>query len=336
MDLRRGIDALWTRNGVGARMLAPLSWVFGAAAAARNAAFDRGVLRSHSLALPAVSIGNISVGGTGKTPVAAWVAQRLLARGLRPAILLRGYGDDEPLVHARLTPDAIIVADPDRLRGAITARERGADVLVLDDAFQYRRARRDLDIVLVAAEQAGSRRLLPAGPFREPPWALRRAQAIVVTRKRASLAASEDVAARWGAENPAATVVIAALAPGELVRVGSDERRPLLDVRGRTVLAVSAIGVPASFEGQLTDLGATVISSAFADHHAFSDADISGMVARSADSRMVVCTLKDAVKLAGRWPRQDPPLWYLSQAVTIERGAGELDVLLARSVVASR
>ena len=148
--------------------------------------------------------------------------------------------------------------------------------------------------------------------------------------------AAEAVAARWGGENPAATTVIAALEPGDLVRVGADERRPLSELAGRTVLAVSAIGVPASFEGQLADLGATVISSAFADHHAFSDSEIFGMVARGADSRMVVCTLKDAVKLAGRWPRQAPPLWYLSQAVTIERGAGELDLLLARSVAASR
>ena len=332
----RSINALWIRDGVGARSLTPLSLIFGAVAALRNRAYDQGLLRSHPLGLPTVSIGNLSVGGTGKTPMAAWIAQRLLARGIRPAILLRGYGGDEPMVHECLTPEAIVVADPDRVRGAITARARGAQALVLDDAFQHRRARRDLDIVLLAADQRGSSRLLPAGPFREPPSALRRARALVITRKRASLAEAEVVAARWSAENPAATVVIAALTPGELVRVGGDERCALAVLRGRSVLAISAIGVPADFEGQLAALGATIQSAAFVDHHAFSPADVSKVVMRAAATDLAVCTLKDAVKLGGLWPRQGPTLWYLSQAVTVERGAGELTDLLARSVPDSR
>lgn len=336
MDPRRGIDALWARDGVGARVLAPLSWLYGAVTAARNAAFDHGLLRSYALGLPAVSVGNLSVGGTGKTPIAAWLAQRFVSLGARPAILLRGYGDDEPLVHERLTPGTIVVADADRVRGAATARGRGAQVLVLDDAFQHRRARRDLDIVLVAAEQGRAHRLLPAGPYREPRSALGRAQVLVVTRKRATAAEADAVAAQWAAEQPALTVAVASLAPGDLVRVGGSERKPVSSLRGVPVLAISAIGAPRAFEGQLADLGAAVESAAFADHHAFTDAEVRALAARAGARDMAVCTLKDAVKLEGRWPRQAPALWYLSQAVTIERGAGELEGLLARTVPALR
>ena len=335
-DPRDGIEALWTRDGAGARALAPLSWLFGAATALRNAAYDRGFLRAHPLGLPTISVGNLSVGGTGKTPMAAWVAQQMIVRGLRPAILLRGYGADEPMVHQRLTPDALVVVDPDRVRGAAKAIVLGAQVLVLDDAFQHRHARRDLDIVLVAAEQGGSRRLLPAGPYREPASALGRAHALVVTRKRASIDRAVAVAAQWASASPSCVVAIAGLAPADLARVGGAERLPVSALRGQQVLAVSAIGLPAAFEGQLSDLGARVTSLAFADHHAFTDADVALLATRAANADRAVCTLKDAVKLEGRWPREGPALWYLSQAVTIERGAGELDHLLARSVPVRR
>ena len=333
---RHGIEALWAHDGAGARALAPLSWLFGAATALRNSAYDHGLLRSRALGLPTISVGNVSVGGTGKTPMAAWVAQRLIERGLRPAILLRGYGADEPLVHERLTPGAIVVADPDRERGAVSAIALGAQVLVLDDAFQHRQVRRDVDIVLVAAEQAGSQRLLPAGPYREPASALRRAHALVVTRKRASDREAEAMAELWAKENPSCVVAIASLAPSELVRVGKPERQSISALRAARVLAISSIGQPAAFEGQLSDLGALVTAAAFADHHAFTDADVSSLAALAAGADRVVCTLKDAVKLEGRWPRQGPALWYLSQAVRIERGAQELDHLLARSMTVRR
>lgn len=337
-DPRGGIEALWRRDGLGARLLAPLGWLFGGVTAARNAAYDLGLIRAHALGLPSVSVGNLSVGGTGKTPVAAWIAQRLLAQGARPAILLRGYGDDEPLVHARLTPEALVIADVDRVRAARAARARGATVAVLDDAFQHRRAARDLDLVLVAAEQGAAHRVLPAGPLREWRRGLRRADAILVTRKRASLGEAESVARAWGRFAPEAPTVIIALAPGPLQRVvvsGSPDERPVdalpVDaLRGRAVLAISAIGEPAAFEAQLTALGARLTSAAFADHHAFSPGDVARLAARAPRDGLVVCTLKDAVKLAAQWPRGGPALWYLSQAVSVERGAEWLEARLAR------
>src|SRR4029077_17671057 len=138
-----------------------------------------------SLSLPTVAVGNLTVGGAGKTPIAAWIADWLLRHRARPAILLRGYGGDEPLVHARLVPQAIIQANPDRGRGAALARGAGADVLVLDDAYQALGVSRDLNLALVAVEQLRYAPWpLPAGPWREGWSALNRANGIIVTRKR--------------------------------------------------------------------------------------------------------------------------------------------------------
>jgi tetraacyldisaccharide 4'-kinase len=344
--MSHAVERIWARNGLGARALTPLSWLFGAVTAARNLAFDTGILRAHPLGLPSVSVGNLTVGGTGKTPVAAWVAQCFLARGLKPAIVLRGYGADEPLVHARLTPGALVVVDADRVRGAATARAQGAHVLVLDDAFQHRRAKRDVDLVLVAAEQGEPARLLPAGPARESAGSLRRAHAIVVTRKRASLHDAEETLTVHARFAPEAAAVIVALTPSALVHVAGEldladsgargEQRALAALGGRRVLAISAIGAPEAFASQLTALGARVTAADFADHHAFTAADVAALVARARDADLVVCTLKDAVKLEALWPRHGVPLWYLSQAVTVERGAAALDALLERLVTAGR
>lgn len=356
--MRHVVERIWARDGWAARALTPIAWLFGAVTAVRNFAYDAGVLRAHPLALPAVSVGNLTVGGTGKTPVAAWVAQWFLARGVRPAIVLRGYGADEPLVHARLTPAALVIADPDRVRGAARARAAGAQVVVLDDGFQHRRAQRDLDLVLVAAEQRGAARLLPSGPARERPRALARADAVVVTRKSASAADADAALTAHGRWAPEAAQVIISLAPGGLVRFagvdapsvagagGSAARGPdsasadpsalpLRALHGARVLAISAIGAPDAFEAQLARLGAHVTPAAFADHHDFSAADVTSLSARAAGMDLVVCTLKDAVKLGPRWPRGGVALWYLSQAVTVERGAVALDALLERLVTAT-
>lgn len=343
--MSRLAERVWEANGVASAALVPLSWVYGALTWVRNAAFDAGLLRSHSLALPTVSVGNLSVGGTGKTPVSAWVAQELLRRGHRPAILMRGYGDDEPLVHRQLAPEALVVADPDRVAGARRARAHGATALVLDDGFQHRRARRDVDLVIVAAEQGTARRWLPAGPLRESAQGLRRADALLVTRKSATLAEAEAVAERWSQGVPGITVAVIHLAPGGLRRVadgdsGAGESGDVAGssstmagssppaLRGQRVLAVSAIGAPEAFEQQLRAEGAEVEGARYPDHHPFSAADIASLARRGEVAGMVVCTLKDAVKLGARWPRQGPPVWYLSQAVNVERGAEALHGLL--------
>ncbi|MDQ3697874.1 MAG: tetraacyldisaccharide 4'-kinase, partial [Gemmatimonadota bacterium] len=143
--------------------LLPAELVYRALVRAHGALYDLGIFRSFAPELPTISIGNLSVGGTGKTPVAAWIAGELAGRGAHPAIVMRGYGDDEPLVHRRLNPNVPVVAAPDRVAGIARAARQGADIAILDDGFQHRRVRRDADIVLLSADAWTPRHhLLPA------------------------------------------------------------------------------------------------------------------------------------------------------------------------------
>jgi tetraacyldisaccharide 4'-kinase len=277
------------------------------------------------------------VGGTGKTPIAAWFAQRLREAGATPAIVLRGYGDDEPKVHTLLNPGVDVVADPERARGVETAAARGADVAVLDDAFQHRRLVRDADVVLVSAER-GLRpaRLLPAGPYREPPAALRRAAVVIVTRKsaspeRAAVVANEVVDVARNVPVAIVALVPAALRPA----AGADGVDvPVSALENERVLAIAAIGEPESFVRQLSMAGARVDAALFPDHHPFARHEVESLARRAESVDRVVCTLKDAVKLGLLWPPFGPPLWYVSQRVDVERGAEVLDALIARLLAA--
>lgn len=314
--------------------LTPLGWLFGGVVRVRNAAFDAGVLPSHQGPIPALSVGNLSVGGTGKTPMSAWVAAELVARGARPAIVLRGYGDDEPRVHATLNPGVPVVVAPDRVEGIARAAAQGATVAVLDDAYQHRRARRDADVVLVSADAWREPvRLLPAGPWREPLSALGRATAVVVTRKAVPQERAAGVVHRLRRAAPGVPMALVHLAPDLLRRVGAGDARPLASLAGARVLAVAAIGDPEAFAAQLRAAGAEVTLRAFADHHAYNDADARALADDAGRVDVVCCTLKDAVKLAPRWPAGAPPLWYVSQRVVVEAGsevlAGVLDALLS-------
>jgi tetraacyldisaccharide 4'-kinase len=349
VDRARAAGEVWHGRGRGAALaraaLLPFEALYRAAVATRGALYDAGVLPAHSTSLPALSVGNLTVGGTGKTPVAAWMARELLVRGARPAVVLRGYGEDEPLVHAMLNPQVPVVAAADRIAGVDRARASGADVVVLDDAFQHRQARRVADVVLVSADRWGGRhertRLLPAGPWREPPTALRRASLALVTRKAAppgvALAASHWISTYA----PATPTAVAALELDRLRRAvpapsdaGSAEL-PLGAASGARVLAVSAIGDPVAFQRQLEAIGASVDAVTYGDHHRYVPRDVRDLTLRARAADLVVCTLKDAVKLGPQWPREAPPLWYVSQRVTIERGWEELDRVLD-AVLAAR
>jgi tetraacyldisaccharide 4'-kinase len=328
------LDRLWYGDSPGARLgraaLWPAEWLYAAAVRLRGTMYDRGVLDSVEAPVPVLSIGNVSVGGTGKTPVAAWAVARLRERGAHPAVLLRGYGGDEPLVHAQLNPGTPVVCDADRVRGARTAHAAGADCLVLDDAFQHRRLARTADWVLVAAERfARTTRVLPAGPLREPLAATARADVAIVTRKSCSSGDAEAAAARIESVARIGAAVVH-LAPSALVDARDGTTRGLERVREARVVAVAAVGVPEAFFAQLRGLGARDVDTRpFRDHHAFTPADVAQLVhaARAADA--VVCTLKDAVKLAPQWPAGGVPLWYVSQRAEVERGAHLLDASLA-------
>jgi tetraacyldisaccharide 4'-kinase len=326
-------DSSWSRIARGA--LSPAGWLYVGAIAMRNRMYDHGVLRSAPPALPTLDVGNLSVGGTGKTPVAAWAAERLRRAGARPAIVLRGYGDDEPLVHQRLNPSVIVIADADRVRGVERARAAGADCAILDDAFQHRRIRRDEDWLLISAEQwRGMRRCLPAGPLRESAAAIGRASLVVVTRKSASAVFAAEVAARVAERAPELPQAIVHLTLDGVRNVLDDHGAPLTMLDGARVLAIAAIGAPGEFFEQLRRAGARVAEAPYRDHHAFTAADAASLAARGARSDLVVCTLKDAVKLAPRWPHDAPPLWYVSQCAVVARGSAALDISLANILAA--
>ncbi|MDB4914394.1 MAG: Tetraacyldisaccharide 4-kinase [Gemmatimonadetes bacterium] len=336
------IERIWYGSDMLARAartaLAPASWVFRAGVAVRA----RGFARARSTAaLPALSVGNLTVGGTGKTPLAAWAAAALVARGARPAIIMRGYGNDEPLVHAALNPGVRVVVDPDRARGMERALADGADCAILDDAFQHRRAARTADWVLVSAEQwRDDLEMLPAGPLREPVSALSRADAIIVTRKSASCDEADKIGNQLGAQFPSAGIAVCHLALDAVVDAHTNARVALSTLAGKRLVAVAAIGNPQAFFAQLRTVGARIDVRPFRDHHLFEAKDILRLAADAERCDGLVCTLKDAVKLAPLWPPASAPLLYVSQIAVIERGELVLGhglemVLAARQAVTS-
>ena len=290
--------------------LLPAALAYGAASALRNRLYDQGWLAATRVPARVVSVGNLSVGGTGKTPAALWLAERLAARGRRVGIVARGYGKrapgvvvvgegGRPLVSPEIGGDeAVLLAR--RFAGPVVTGERrvdaaraacarfALDTVVLDDGFQHRALARDADLVLVGAEGIDGWPL-PAGPLREPGTALERAHALLAV----------DVAAPPGATLPA---FAGRLRPTALVRVLGDAwvAGPLEALAGRDVVAVAGIARPERFASTLEGLGARVRALlAFADHHAYGPADV-GRIAAAAGGGMLVTTEKDMTKLGGR------------------------------------
>jgi tetraacyldisaccharide 4'-kinase len=335
--------------------------VFRAGAALRGALYGGGLLEAARAGAPVVSIGNLAVGGAGKTPAAIAVARRLLQRGRAVAILSRGYGatrsdprvvangrevllgasegGDEPVLVARRLPGVRVLCGPRRAALArIAVRELGADALLLDDGFQHRALARELDVVVLdAANPFGNGRLLPAGPNREPRSALRRAGLVWLSRSDQA-----DAAALAG---------LRALARGATGRDPIESRHAAVDVldgtlrqsfgtgalRGRRVLLLAGIARPAGFRRTVAALGAEVGGETlFPDHHRFDGADV-GSAVRAADAArcdLVVTTEKDAVRLpAGA--AADPRLRVVRIEAEILHGADELDAALDAALASS-
>jgi tetraacyldisaccharide 4'-kinase len=339
------VQSIWYGEGSGARIvraaLSPASWLYEVGMRAREWRYATAKEAVHAPAIPVLSLGNITVGGTGKTPVAAWAAAQLRERGAHPAIVMRGYGDDEPLVHARLNPGVPVIVDADRVRGAERARAGGADCAILDDGFQHRRIARIADWVLVSAERwRDDLRLLPAGPLREPSSALRRADVLIVTRKSASRTKADEIAGRLSLQFPHLGIAMCHLALDALVDARTGERRSLEWLADKRIVAVAAVGEPDAFFAQLRALGARVEARRFPDHHAFDANDVRALAVAADRREGLVCTLKDVVKLAALWTPAAAPLWYVSQIAVIERGGSVLDhgleaVLAARQAATS-
>jgi tetraacyldisaccharide 4'-kinase len=281
----------WYRLGAFSIALAPLGLAFGAAVRLRRAAYLAGVLRAHRLPVPVVVVGNLVVGGTGKTPLVLWVVDALRGRGLRPGIVSRGYrgantsaqrvpadGDparfgDEPVLLAERSGAPVWVGR-DRVaaaRGLLAAHPR-CDVLVCDDGLQHYALARDVEIAVEDERGHGNGLLLPAGPLREP--ASRAVDAVVVNG------------------GTAAGAFEMRLVPDGLRRVGGrGEEIPLAVLRGKRLHAVAGIGNPARFFATLRGLGLEFVPHAFPDHHAWRADELD-----FADCDIVLMTEKDAVK----------------------------------------
>jgi tetraacyldisaccharide 4'-kinase len=274
--------------------------------AVRGLAYRRGWLAVRDLPLPSVAVGNLTVGGSGKTPIAIWIARHYASAGLVPGVLLRGYGGDETLVHQHAVPGAVVIADPDRAAGAERALANGAQVLVLDDAYQRLDIRRDLNILVMSAETTRAVRWpLPAGPWRESWHALERADAVVVTRKRATVEAARTLADELH-QRTGVPVAIAYLGLHWLEGLVSGNRAAAASMAGKRVVAASGIADPDAFVAQVKGTGAAVQVATWKDHHDYRDEDVAWLAHAARRADHVVITEKDAVKLRDRWPAAVP------------------------------
>jgi len=302
------------------RLLSPLWPLYALGADARRRLYDHRLLPVHETGVPVLSVGNLTVGGTGKTPLTRAIVRDLLDRGERPAILLRGYGGrgstepvptwvetppagaldvfgDEALGHARALPGVLVRAHPDRVDAARRAVAAGATVLVCDDAFQHRRLARDVDVVCLDwTAPLDDGRLLPAGLLREPVAALGRADVLFWTRVPSSPGiAGEGDRARVRAAAGEIPEVRWAFEPGAIRRAGSRE-----PARVREVVLLSGIGRPEGYLATATAAGLRVADAiAFPDHHRFDAGDLDRAEARRRElgADAILLTEKDEVRI---------------------------------------
>ena len=330
----RGLGAIAARAGLGFAGMG-----YRLAVAGRNLAFDRGWSAMQRVDVPVVSVGNLTLGGTGKTPMVEWVARWFRTRGRRVAILSRGYGqegglNDEGRVLEDNLPDVPHLQGRDRAALArIAVEELEAEALVLDDGFQHRRLARDLDVVLLdALDPFGLGRIFPRGLLREPVGSLRRAGLVVLSRADLVDDATRR-AIRAEAERRAGAVrwAEARHAPLDLMREDEGESRPIAGLAGKRVAAFCGIGNPEGFRRTLAKLGVDLVGfRPFPDHHPYGRDDVASLVdwAREVKAELALTTQKDSVKL--RAASLGPvPLLALRIGLEFLEGAGVVDEALA-------
>jgi tetraacyldisaccharide 4'-kinase len=261
-----------------------------------------------ALPRPAIVVGNLTVGGTGKTPVVGWLVSALAAQGVRAGVIVHPEAADERAWHAAHPGNPIVIADRDRRRGGLSAAAQGAEVLVFDDGLQHPGLRGAFRMALVAAEQEElSPWPVPAGPWRSARRLLDHADVIVVTRKTTSAEAATGLARRLGADSGRPTARVHLRLVGFQRLHGGAMVAPER-LQGAKVLAVAGVADPMPFRAQLEALGATVRLRAFPDHHPYHPRDIVSLLQESGPTDYVVVTSKDAVKLCTHWPAQPDPL----------------------------
>ena len=314
--MEQRLTELWYRESAGFSLLQPLSWLYGLVTRLRWAAYARKWFRTQRAGKPVIVVGNLTVGGTGKTPVVAWLAEQLSLSGLKVGIVSRGYGrskrepeavhaesswqdvGDEPMLLWQLTGCDVVVAQ-DRFAGAQKLVALGVDVIIADDGLQHLRLARDCEIVVIdGARGFGNGRLLPAGPLREPVSRIRHASIVVVNGvpEHASLHAGD------GKLSPESLQM--SLSGAEAHRLDGLAAPELLEhFSGQRVHAVAGIGNPGRFFRYLRGRGIDVVEHPFPDHHPFTAADLT-----FGDTLPVLMTQKDAVRCR---ELENARLWYV-------------------------
>jgi tetraacyldisaccharide 4'-kinase len=327
------LERTWYRETPAWRALAavllPLSGLFGLVSGLRRSAFRAGWLRTERLPVPVIVVGNLTVGGTGKTPLVLWLAQTLLTHRFSPGIVSRGYGSDpsrpievtptstadtvgdEPLLLARRSRCPVwIGADRAEAGRRLLATHPQCNVLIADDGLQHYRLGREIEIAVVDSSRGyGNGLPLPAGPMREPLSRLERVDAVVI-----NASATDDADRTLAAGRPAFAMTVAGT---HLCNLADPTRRgDLADLRGRPVHAVAGIGNPRRFFDQLARHGLRVKAHAFPDHHAYRSQDLD-----FGDDADVLMTEKDAVKCT---PFARNHWWMLDVDARLEPGLDDL------------
>ena len=315
--------------------------------------YQRQWLAQRRLPLPVISVGNLTVGGTGKTPIAIEVTQWLLASGRRVAVLSRGYrrssrgsmllvsdgaqiratqeeAGDEPYLIARRCPRAVVAVGADRYRLGRWVLERAeVDCIVLDDGFQHMGLHRDVNVLLLdATDTDGLNQVLPAGRLREPMSAAKRATAVVITRAEQPTQVEDVMTRLRSAVDRLPLTAQAVFRPAEVVAVTTDARRAREWCRGKRALLVSGVGHPASFRATAEALDLTVLGAVvFPDHHRYGLQEINKLREQAAGLKadVVLTTEKDAGKLQPYLSQQDGERWWAVR-LSVDWRAGEADL----------
>jgi tetraacyldisaccharide 4'-kinase len=325
--------------------------LYGLGARGRRELYGRGLLRAQRLPAPVVSVGNLTVGGTGKTPVTACLAREVMGAGQRVAILSRGYGgqrrdvtrvsDGERILAgppavgeeaywlARALPGAAVYTASERFSAGLAAwREFRPQLFLLDDGFQHLQLHRDLDLVLLdAASPFGNGCLLPRGPLREPKAALAAAQVLILTRFEAGV--HEQTRAELAAAFPDKLILTAAITPAAARRHPGAEAYPPAALSGLKLYAFAGLARPEVFSRTLGELGVDLTGfKAFPDHHAFSPRDLAALIREAGASQAagLITTSKDWARLGEAWDA-DLPLWVLEVEAQIAEVARLMELL---------
>ncbi len=347
MDLKASLERrIWDEGPVSFPWDPPLrgaSWAYGMALRLRWWSLERGIAKVRRLPVPVISVGNLTVGGTGKTPLVILIAEALRNSGRRVAILSRGYArrrgrsvrcvsdgnrilapleeaGDEPFMMARRLPGVCVWVAADRVQaGKAALKEQAPEVLILDDGFQHRMLHRDLDLVVIRGPRPlANGRLLPSGPLREPPTALRRAHLVILVLQGDSRSKERSLEEIRGV-TPLPPVIGADYRPRGLWEIRDGRPLPFDALSGKRVALVCAIGRPDGFRATVASLGARVEALlSFPDHHWYTFRDMERIRRIRNEVDAVVTTEKDSwkLRLAGA---EHMDLWVLGVDLQVEQ-----------------